>query len=93
MNYVFRCAGSGQPNRNADVIIRGNNVILHHISREQHQTGRDNSVSIPITEQSFTRADGQASSREDLLMALADVDEILIKGLFLHWSIDFRSLL
>ncbi|KAI6183632.1 Basement membrane proteoglycan [Aphelenchoides bicaudatus] len=80
LNYVFRCSGSGQQNRNADVIVRGNNVVLHHTSREQHQTDRDNSVSIPITEQSFTRADGQASSREDLLMALADVDEILVKA-------------
>ena len=80
LNYVYRCAGSGQPNRNADVIVRGNNVILHHTSREQSQTDRDNSVSVPITEQSFTRSDGQPSSREDLLMALADVDEILVKG-------------
>ncbi|KAI6206597.1 Basement membrane proteoglycan [Aphelenchoides besseyi] len=80
LNYVARCSGDGQPNRSPDVVIRGNNVILHHNSRQQQQTDRDNSVSIPITEQSFTRADGQQASREDLLMALADVDEVLVKS-------------
>ncbi|KAI6230502.1 hypothetical protein M3Y99_01050000 [Aphelenchoides fujianensis] len=80
LNYVFRCSGDGQPNRSPDVIIRGNNVVLHHNTRQQHETERDNSVSIPITEQSFTRSDGQQSSREDLLMALADVDEVLVKS-------------
>jgi hypothetical protein len=60
---------------------------LHHNSREQHQTDRDNSVSIPITEQSFTRSDGQAASREDLLMALSDVDDVLIKGKIFNYSI------
>lgn len=61
-------------------------MVLHHQSRQQHQNDHDNSISVPILEQSFTRSDGQASSREDLLMALADVDEILVKG-WENWNV------
>ena len=60
--------------------FQGNNVVLHHNARSSAQPDRDTSVSVPITEASFTRADHQGSTREDVLMALADVDEWLIKA-------------
>ena len=36
-------------------------------------------MEVPIYEQSWTRADGEQATREHLLMALADLDEVLIK--------------
>lgn len=80
LEYTARCSGQGQPTPDAAVIIRGNNVVLHHQSRQPQQTETEHRVSIPINEQSFTRADGQPASREDLLMALADVDDVLVKS-------------
>ncbi|CAD5212708.1 unnamed protein product [Bursaphelenchus okinawaensis] len=80
LEYSGRCSGSGEPTPDAAVIIRGNNVVLHHQSRQPQTAEQEHRVSIPITEQSFTRADGQPASREDLLMALADVDDVLVKS-------------
>lgn len=80
LEYSARCSGSGAPTSEPAVIIRGNNVVLHHQARQPQQVDQEHRVQLPITEQSFTRSDGQPASREDVLMALADLDEVLIKS-------------
>ncbi|KAI1728541.1 immunoglobulin domain-containing protein [Ditylenchus destructor] len=79
LKYVFRFTGSGNLNPDPDVIIRGNDITLHHYNRNPVQADRDNTVEIPILEDRWQRSDGQPATREHLLMALADTDDILIK--------------
>ncbi|KAI1726706.1 immunoglobulin domain-containing protein [Ditylenchus destructor] len=79
LKYVFRFTGSGNLNPDPDVIIRGNDITLHHYNRNPVQADRDNTVEIPILEDKWQRSDGQPATREHLLMALADTDDILIK--------------
>uniref|UniRef100_A0A915ED04 Basement membrane-specific heparan sulfate proteoglycan core protein n=1 Tax=Ditylenchus dipsaci TaxID=166011 RepID=A0A915ED04_9BILA len=79
LKYVFRFSGSGNLNTEPDVIIRGNDITLHHTNRNPVQADRDNTVAVPIFEDRWQRSDGQPATREHLLMALADVDDVLIK--------------
>ncbi len=56
--------------------FQGNDIRLLHFDRTPNSNGNDFSVS--IMEDQWVRADGQVVGREHLLMALADVDYILV---------------
>ncbi|GMT14990.1 hypothetical protein PFISCL1PPCAC_6287 [Pristionchus fissidentatus] len=80
LKYIFKYTGAGNDDRNADVIIRGNDITLHLKADRRPQVDVENSVEIKLFEDKFTRVDGNPATREHLLMALADLDSFLIKA-------------
>nr|XP_018910612.1 PREDICTED: basement membrane-specific heparan sulfate proteoglycan core protein isoform X4 [Bemisia tabaci] len=88
LNYTLRYvpAQGGQSSRNSahDVeIISANNIRLQHFqSDRQIQPNRVETISVPILEQYWQREDGKTANREHLLMALADLSNILIKATY-----------
>lgn len=81
-------AGSNIDDQNPCVILRGNDIALYHTTRQRAIAGRDMLVTIPIYESHFLRYDKRPSSREHLIMALAHLDEVLIK---ISWAQNMRS--
>ena len=57
-------------------------VRLLYFSREQIEPNKPVTVTVPLLEQYWQRVDGQATDREHLLMALAELDNILIKATY-----------
>lgn len=80
LKYVFRYSGSGTLNGEAEVVLRGNDITLHYSNRNHRvEADRENTIVVPILESAWQRSDGQPATREHLLMALADLDDVLIK--------------
>lgn len=63
-------------------IIQGNDVTLRFFSRQQLSPNTLETVSVPFYEQYWQRQDGQTANREHFLMALADLEHILIKATY-----------
>ncbi|XP_054720927.1 basement membrane-specific heparan sulfate proteoglycan core protein-like [Uloborus diversus] len=84
LNYtIMYVPGSrADPNIDPDVQIMGNSIILVYRHSELIRPSTLHSVSIPMYETSWLRADGQPATREHLLMTLADLDAILIKATY-----------
>ncbi|KAK0394822.1 hypothetical protein QR680_000951 [Steinernema hermaphroditum] len=83
LKYTFRYSGAGQLTTDPDVILRGNDITFQYTHRQPFYADRDNTVEIKIVEDSFHRTNDQAATREHMIMALADLDEILIKATYL----------
>ncbi|XP_056009495.1 basement membrane-specific heparan sulfate proteoglycan core protein-like isoform X3 [Ostrea edulis] len=64
------------------VELIGNGVTLIHNSTQEHRPNTPMSYRVPFTENAWTGLDGAATSREFLLMALADLNAILIRATF-----------
>ncbi|VDP08630.1 unnamed protein product, partial [Soboliphyme baturini] len=62
------------------IVIRGNEITLVHRSRTPLKPDHLNTVRIEIFETYFEREDGQPATREHLLMALADLDSLMIRA-------------
>ncbi|PNF14537.1 hypothetical protein B7P43_G15031, partial [Cryptotermes secundus] len=87
LNYTVRYVPTpgGQSSRNnaPDVeLISSNDIQLLYFGRDQIEPNRPQSISVPILEQYWQRHDGQSTNREHLIMALADVEAILIKATY-----------
>uniref|UniRef100_A0A0R3RRX5 Basement membrane proteoglycan n=1 Tax=Elaeophora elaphi TaxID=1147741 RepID=A0A0R3RRX5_9BILA len=79
LKYVFRYSGIGSLNTDADVILRGNDITLHYTNHQPIYADRENTVEVNLFEDHWQRMDGQLATREHLIMALADLDSLLIK--------------
>ncbi|KHJ87986.1 laminin B [Oesophagostomum dentatum] len=77
LKYVFRFSGEGRTNQEPDVIIR-------YKHRDAVHPERENTVELKFFEDRWQRVDGQQGTREHLLMALADLDDILIKATYME---------
>ncbi|XP_053136681.1 basement membrane-specific heparan sulfate proteoglycan core protein isoform X4 [Hemicordylus capensis] len=64
----------------ADVLLQGNSIFLEHLAEASPRPGVPTTFTVPFREQAWRRADGQAATREHLLMALADVDVLMIRA-------------
>ncbi|XP_021927336.1 basement membrane-specific heparan sulfate proteoglycan core protein isoform X6 [Zootermopsis nevadensis] len=87
LNYTVRYVPTpgGQSSRNnaPDVeLISSNDIQLLYFGRDQIEPNRPQTISVPILEQYWQRHDGQSTNREHLIMALADVEAILIKATY-----------
>ncbi|XP_032156611.1 basement membrane-specific heparan sulfate proteoglycan core protein isoform X9 [Sapajus apella] len=71
----------GSPLSDPDVQITGNNIMLV-ASQPALQGPERRSYEIVFREEFWRRPDGQPATREHLLMALADLDELLIRATF-----------
>nr|CAB3254668.1 basement membrane-specific heparan sulfate proteoglycan core protein-like [Phallusia mammillata] len=84
LNYSvgFTAYRRGSPINEPDVILRGNDIELYsYIPGDVVQNALTERGTV-FHAKYWTRADGQAATREHLLMALADVEEILIQATY-----------
>ncbi|XP_012944719.1 basement membrane-specific heparan sulfate proteoglycan core protein [Aplysia californica] len=65
---------------NPIVEIGGNDITLMYRSSRPVQEGRQQSFQVPFIETEWMRVDGESATREHLLMALADLDFILVRA-------------
>ncbi|XP_038319304.1 basement membrane-specific heparan sulfate proteoglycan core protein isoform X13 [Canis lupus familiaris] len=77
----YTAAGQGSPLSDPDVQITGNNIMLV-ASQPALQGSERKSFEIIFREEFWRRPDGQPATREHLLMALADLDELLVRATF-----------
>ncbi|XP_017067470.1 basement membrane-specific heparan sulfate proteoglycan core protein isoform X10 [Drosophila eugracilis] len=75
--YEVSYMGNGRPVKGPDVIITGNRFTLTH--RVPTQPGQNNKVRIPFLPGGWQKPDGRKASREEIMMILANVDNILIR--------------
>ena len=60
-----------------------NDIRLLYFGRDQQiEPNRPQVISVPMVETAWQRQDGQSPNREHFLMALADVEAILIKATY-----------
>ncbi|CAI4227289.1 unnamed protein product [Auanema sp. JU1783] len=100
LKFTFRYSGEGNTNRDPHIILRGNDISLQYTHREPTHADRDNTIEIKVFEDKWQRVDGQQATREHLLMALADLDTLLIKATYIddcsqssliHVSLEFAE--
>ncbi|KAJ6656843.1 hypothetical protein lerEdw1_003174 [Lerista edwardsae] len=76
----------GQP----DVLLQGNGIFLEHHAEVGPLPGVPTAFMVPFREQAWRRADGQNATREHLLMALADIDVLMIRASYAEWQAESR---
>lgn len=79
LKYDLQYIGSGAPNNAPDIVLIGNGYTLVHRAGYGIRPNSPNRISVQFTAGSWYQANGQPASREHLMMALADVQYILIK--------------
>ncbi|XP_060478237.2 basement membrane-specific heparan sulfate proteoglycan core protein isoform X8 [Panthera onca] len=77
----YTAGAHGSPLSDPDVQITGNNIMLV-ASQPALQGPERKSFEIIFREEFWRRPDGQPATREHLLMALADLDELLVRATF-----------
>uniref|UniRef100_A0A8C4LFX9 Basement membrane-specific heparan sulfate proteoglycan core protein n=1 Tax=Equus asinus TaxID=9793 RepID=A0A8C4LFX9_EQUAS len=77
----YTAGAQGSPLSDPDVQITGNNIMLV-ASQPALQGPERKSYEILFREEFWRRPDGQPATREHLLMALADLDELLVRATF-----------
>jgi len=80
--YFANDADAREPASQDEFIwLRGNNIdLVHKLPQTQQFTPNANSTySVPVNEKTFTRKDGTYIDRENILMALSDLDTLLIR--------------
>ncbi|XP_068772364.1 basement membrane-specific heparan sulfate proteoglycan core protein isoform X3 [Struthio camelus] len=73
-------AGAGPLPRQPDVLLQGNGISLEHFGEASPAPGVPMAVAVPFRERAWRRADGREATREHLLMALADVEVLMIRA-------------
>ncbi|XP_014662216.1 PREDICTED: basement membrane-specific heparan sulfate proteoglycan core protein-like [Priapulus caudatus] len=74
--------GSPSDDSDPDVELYGNDILLYHRVEQQPREGVQTSYKIPMYETAWQRADGEQTTREHLMMALADMEYFLVKASF-----------
>lgn len=83
IRYVPTPGGSMSRNNAPDVVIRSeNDITILHYRRDEVAPSSLQSYEVPILEEYWQRSDGNAVTRQYLLMALADVSDIFIKATY-----------
>uniref|UniRef100_A0A5S6QFK1 Basement membrane proteoglycan n=1 Tax=Trichuris muris TaxID=70415 RepID=A0A5S6QFK1_TRIMR len=80
LKFKLRFQCSGPTFKQPLVVLKGNEITLVARATTPLYPNQDNSVSIDIFETSFQREDGQPSTREHLLMTLANLDALMIRA-------------
>eukprot|EP00079_Xenopus_tropicalis_P037485 XP_017951256.1 PREDICTED: basement membrane-specific heparan sulfate proteoglycan core protein [Xenopus tropicalis] len=76
----------GQP----DVVLQGNGIFLEHSANTRTAPGFPITITVPFRERAWRRADGQDATREHLLMALADIDLLMIRASYAERMVETR---
>uniref|UniRef100_A0A183CLT6 Basement membrane proteoglycan n=1 Tax=Globodera pallida TaxID=36090 RepID=A0A183CLT6_GLOPA len=83
LSVQLQYQGAGQIREEPLVVIQGNGVTLVHKPRDQESQftpGHPFAVSVNTYEQNYEHQNGSPASREDLMMALADLNLVLIRA-------------
>ncbi|XP_056651602.1 basement membrane-specific heparan sulfate proteoglycan core protein isoform X4 [Monodelphis domestica] len=72
------------------VLLQGNEISLEHHPQQEPVPGQPSTFSVPFREHAWRRADGQPATREHLLMALADIDVIMIRASYAESQVESR---
>ncbi|XP_053431699.1 basement membrane-specific heparan sulfate proteoglycan core protein isoform X4 [Nycticebus coucang] len=62
------------------VVLQGNGIVLEHHTSQEPIPGHPSTFTVPFWERAWQRPDGQPATREHLLMALADINTLLIQA-------------
>ncbi|XP_066838054.1 basement membrane-specific heparan sulfate proteoglycan core protein isoform X7 [Anser cygnoides] len=76
--------------RQPDVLLQGNGIFLEHFSDATPAPGVPTTVTVPFREHAWHRADGRDATREHLLMALADIDVLMIRASYTDRPMESR---
>ncbi|XP_040389437.1 basement membrane-specific heparan sulfate proteoglycan core protein isoform X14 [Cygnus olor] len=76
--------------RQPDVLLQGNGIFLEHFSDATPAPGVPTTVTVPFREHAWHRADGRDATREHLLMALADIDVLMIRASYMDQPMESR---
>ncbi|KAM7349794.1 terribly reduced optic lobes isoform 6-T6 [Cochliomyia hominivorax] len=79
IKYDVSFMGQGRPTNTPDVIITGNGFTLTYRSRMQPQPNIVNHMEIQFTPGQWKKPDGRVATREEIMMILANVDNVLIR--------------
>uniref|UniRef100_W4VRB4 Putative heparan sulfate proteoglycan 2 n=1 Tax=Corethrella appendiculata TaxID=1370023 RepID=W4VRB4_9DIPT len=79
LRYDIQYVGSGPSNDAPDVILIGNNYTLTYRHHERIYPDDRNSISAPFLANNWYKIDGSYASREEIMMALANINQLLIK--------------
>lgn len=83
VRYVPLPSGGLSRNNSPDIVIRSkDDLTLLHFRTGENQPSSPQTYSVPINEKYWLRPDGNHVQREHFLMALADVEAILIKATY-----------
>ncbi|XP_044524651.1 basement membrane-specific heparan sulfate proteoglycan core protein [Gracilinanus agilis] len=72
------------------VLLQGNAISLEHHPQQEPVPGQPSTFSVPFREHAWRRADGQPATREHLLMALANIDVIMIRASYAESQVESR---
>ncbi|XP_069802948.1 basement membrane-specific heparan sulfate proteoglycan core protein isoform X4 [Dendropsophus ebraccatus] len=72
------------------IVLQGNGIFLEHNANIQTPAGFPITITVPFRESSWRRTDGQDATREHLLMALADIDVLMIRASYADRMIESR---
>ncbi|XP_062486112.1 basement membrane-specific heparan sulfate proteoglycan core protein isoform X5 [Pezoporus occidentalis] len=88
---THRAPAGAQPlPRQPHVLLQGNGILLEHFSDTSVPSGVPTTVTVPIREHAWRRADGREATREHLLMALADVELFMIRASYAEQTEESR---
>lgn len=91
IKYSLRYEGYGQPLNAPDVILTGNGYTLLHIGKP-HQPGREQQVTVRFFLDEWIKrtetAPERPATREEIMMALENVENILIKLQYVNGHLD-----
>ncbi|XP_055911049.1 basement membrane-specific heparan sulfate proteoglycan core protein isoform X7 [Eupeodes corollae] len=79
LKYDVQYQAEGRPTDTPDVIISGNGFTLTYRNRNQPQPDVSNKISIPLVAGNWLKPDGRRATRQEIMMILANVDNILIR--------------
>lgn len=79
LRYEVEFSGRGNANDAPDVIIQGNGYTLTYRHSDRFFPNSRNNITAQLVAQSWKKIDGSYASREEVMMVLAGVDNILIK--------------
>lgn len=77
--YDVEYSGNGNRNDAPDVILVGNGYTLVYRSNSRFEDGQRISVAVPFVPGHWYTTDGQLAVREEIMMTLANVQNLLIK--------------
>ncbi|XP_049312047.1 basement membrane-specific heparan sulfate proteoglycan core protein isoform X32 [Bactrocera dorsalis] len=79
LRYEVNYMGNGRSNNAPDVIITGNGITLTQRVRNQPEPNVKNKISVQFSSGNWYKTDGRRATRGEVMMVLANVDNILIR--------------
>jgi len=76
----FVASSDGQSIRAPDIILVGKDISIYHFKETPADSSEENAYQVKLYELSWTGSDGQEISRDQFIMALHQIEALLIKA-------------